>query len=54
MLEVTIETEAMGRFDNAVDEVVNAKRGLSGFVLAYGGRPARGCGKRQKFPAQVG
>lgn len=36
MHEVTIETEAMGRFDNAVDEVVNAERGLSGFVLAYG------------------
>ena len=36
MRETIIETEAMTRFDTAVDEVVNADRGLSGFVLAYG------------------
>ena len=36
MRETIIETEAMGRFDSAVDDVVNAERGLSGFVLAYG------------------
>ena len=36
MRETIIETEAMGRFDSAVDEVVDADRGLSGFVLAYG------------------
>lgn len=36
MRETIIETEAMSRFDNAVDDVVGAGRGLSGFVLAYG------------------
>ena len=36
MRETIIETEAMGRFDSAVDEVMDAERGFSGFVLAYG------------------
>ena len=36
MREVIIETEAMSRFDNAVDEVAAADHGLSGFILAYG------------------
>lgn len=36
MREVIIDTEAMSRFDSAVDEVTGAERGLSGFVLAYG------------------
>lgn len=36
MRETIIETEAMSRFDAAVDEVTGADRGLSGFVLAYG------------------
>jgi len=36
MRETIIETEAMSRFDNAVDEVTGAGRALSGFVLAYG------------------
>lgn len=36
MREVIIDTEAMSRFDSAVDEVTSAERGLSGFVLAYG------------------
>ena len=36
MRETIIETGAMTRFDNAVDEVVGAGRNLSGFVLAYG------------------
>lgn len=36
MRETIIDTEAMTKFDTAVDEVVNAERGLSGFVLAYG------------------
>lgn len=36
MRDIIIETEAMTRFDAAVDAVVTAGRGLSGFVLAYG------------------
>lgn len=36
MREVIIETDAMIRFDSAVDEVAGADRMLSGFVLAYG------------------
>lgn len=36
MRETIIDTEAMMRFDAAVDEIVSADRGLSGFVLAYG------------------
>ena len=36
MRETIIETGAMTRFDNVVDEVVGAGRNLSGFVLAYG------------------
>lgn len=36
MREVIIETDAMSRFDSAVDEVASADRTLSGFVLAYG------------------
>lgn len=36
MRETIIETEAMGRFDSAVDEVMDAERGFSGFVLASG------------------
>lgn len=36
MRETIIETEAMSRFDAAVDEVTGADRSLSGFVLAYG------------------
>lgn len=36
MRETIIETDAMTRFDAAVDEVTSAGRGLSGFVLAYG------------------
>lgn len=36
MREVIIETEAMGRFDSAVDAVTQADRGLTGFVLAHG------------------
>lgn len=36
MRETIIETEAMSRFEAAVDEVAGADRGLSGFVLAYG------------------
>lgn len=35
MRETIIETEAMSRFDAAVDEVTGADRSLSGFVLAY-------------------
>ena len=41
MREVIIETEAMSRFDNAVDEVAAADHGLSGFILAYGQDAAR-------------
>lgn len=36
MRDIIIETEAMSRFDNAVDEVAAADHGLSGFILAYG------------------
>lgn len=36
MREVIIKTDAMIRFDSAVDEVAGADRMLSGFVLAYG------------------
>ena len=36
MCEVIIETDAMARFNGAVDAVTSAERGLSGFVLAYG------------------
>ena len=36
MRDTIIETEAMSRFDNAVDEVAAADHGLSGFILAYG------------------
>lgn len=36
MRETIIDTEAMMRFDAAVDEIIGADRGLSGFVLAYG------------------
>lgn len=36
MREVIIETEALLRFDDAVDAVVQADKALSGFVLAYG------------------
>ena len=36
MREVIIETEAMSRFDEAVDEVASADHSLAGFVLAYG------------------
>lgn len=36
MRDIIIETDAMTRFDSAVDAVVDADRGLSGFVLAYG------------------
>ena len=36
MREVIIETDAMIRFNSAVDEVAGADRMLSGFVLAYG------------------
>ena len=36
MREVIIETEAMHRFDAAVDEVTAADRSLSGFILAFG------------------
>lgn len=36
MREVIIETDAMARFNGAVDAVTSAERGLSGFVLAYG------------------
>lgn len=36
MREVIIDTEAMTKFDAAVDEVTSAERGLSGFVLAHG------------------
>lgn len=36
MREIIIETEAMSRFDGAVDEVAAADHGLSGFILAYG------------------
>ena len=36
MRDTLIETEAMAKFNAAVDEVVSADRSLSGFVLAYG------------------
>lgn len=36
MREVIIETESTARFDEAVDAVVDAGKGASGFVLAYG------------------
>lgn len=36
MREVIIETEAMSRFDTAVDTVLDADRAFSAFVLAYG------------------
>lgn len=36
MRDIIIETEAMSRFDTAVDEVAAADHGLSGFILAYG------------------
>lgn len=36
MRDIIIETEAMTRFDSAVDAVVDADKALSGFVLAYG------------------
>lgn len=36
MRDVIIETESTARFDEAVDAVVEAGKGASGFVLAYG------------------
>lgn len=36
MRDIIIETEAMTRFDSAVDAVVDTDKALSGFVLAYG------------------
>ena len=36
MREVIIETEAMSRFDTAVDTVLDADKAFSAFVLAYG------------------
>lgn len=36
MRDITIETDAMARFDTAVDDVLEEDRALSGFVLAYG------------------
>lgn len=36
MRDITIETEAITRFDSAVDEVLAADKKFSGIVLAYG------------------
>lgn len=36
MRDIIIETDAMTRFNTAVDEVLEADKALSGFVLAYG------------------
>ncbi len=36
MKDVIVETDAMSRFNAAVDEVVDAGRNLSGFILAHG------------------
>ena len=53
MRDVIIPTDATARFNTAVDAVVDAGRGTSGFILAHGqagrGKSARnGGGKRQK------
>lgn len=36
MRDIIIETDAMTRFDSAVDAVMEADKGFSGFVLAHG------------------
>lgn len=36
MRDVIIPTDATARFNTAVDAVVDAGRGTSGFILAYG------------------
>lgn len=36
MRDITIDTESTQRFDDAVDDVLSAGKGASGFILAYG------------------